>query len=109
MLIFFLLIGRYLDCRTRRSARSAATDLMGMMAGFATVLNDDGSTLRLPIRDLREDMKVSIAAGEKFPADGKISVGQTEIDTSLVTGETMPRHALPGTDVYAGTINLSAP
>lgn len=108
MLIFFLLIGRYLDARTRRSARSTATDLLSMMTGFATVI-EDGNTRRVPIRDLREEMRVQVAVGEKFPADGKIGSGSTEIDTSLVTGETVPRAAAAGANVYAGTVNLSAP
>lgn len=109
MLIFFLLIGRYLDCRTRRSARSTATDLLEMMSGFATVLEDNGSISRLPIRKLRENMLVSVAVGEKFPVDGRIETGATDIDTSLVTGETLPRSAPAGSNVYGGTINLSAP
>ena len=54
-------------------------------------------------------MIVAIAMGEKFPVDGVIILGETEIDTSLVTGETLPRGATLESDVYAGTLNLSAP
>lgn len=109
MLMFFLLTGRYLDARARRSARSTATGLLGMLSGFALVVDDDGRTSRLPVRELTEDMRVRVAAGEKFPADGTVEDGETEIDTALVTGETLPRAATPGTEVYAGTVNLSAP
>lgn len=112
MLMFFLLIGRYLDFRAKKNARSTATDLLSTLSGFATVIEGhktDKSTKRVLIRDLREDMIVQVHTGEKFPIDGILFEGQTEIDTSLVTGESIPRNANTGDDVYAGTLNLSAP
>ncbi len=108
MLLFFLLIGRYLDFRARRHARSAATDLLSTLSGFAKVI-EDGKSRNVLIRDLKEDMVVLVAAGEKFPVDGQILSGTAEVDTSLVTGETLPRLILVGGDVYAGTMNLSGP
>lgn len=108
MLLFFLLIGRYLDFRARRSARSAATDLLSTLSGFAQV-EEDGQIRTVPIRDLVEDMRVLVSAGEKFPVDGRVESGTAEVDTSLVTGETMPRTVETGEEVYAGTINLSGP
>lgn len=108
MLIFFLLIGRYLDFRARQNARSTATDLLGSFSGFANVI--EGETIRsLPIRDVREGMYLQVAAGQKFPVDGTVTEGNTSVDTSLVTGETMPRPAGTGSEVYAGTLNLDAP
>ena len=109
MLMFFLLIGRYLDFRARKNARSTATDLLSTLSGFAVVLENSGKTKRLPIRSLSEGMHVRVAAGEKFPVDGQVLEGQSEVDTSLVTGETLPRRTDPGENVYAGTMNLSAP
>lgn len=109
MLMFFLLIGRYLDFRARKNARSSATDLLSTLSGFANVQGENGDLRRLPIRDLREDMIVQVAAGEKFPVDGIIQSGESTLDTSLVTGETLPLEAKPGVQVYAGTLNLSAP
>jgi Cu2+-exporting ATPase len=108
MLTFFLLIGRYLDFHARRSAKSAAMDLMQTLSGFATVI-EEGKFRRVLIKDLREEMLVSVAAGEKFPIDGVVETGQTTIDMSLVNGETMPHSVQLGSDVYAGTINLSSP
>jgi len=109
MLMFFLLIGRYLDFRARKNARSSATDLLSTLSGFANVLGSDGKIQRMAIRDLREDMIVQIAAGEKLPVDGIVERGQSTLDTSLVTGETMPREINAGAQVYAGTLNLSTP
>jgi len=108
MLCFFLLIGRYLDFRARASARSAATDLMQGLHGFATVI-ENNKMRKIPIRDVKPDMVVSVAVGESFPVDGQITKGKTEIDTSLVTGETVPLAAEAGSHIYAGTVNLSAP
>jgi Cu2+-exporting ATPase len=107
MLMFLLLIGRVLDFRARKSARSAATNLMQTFSGFASVL-ENGKIRKIPIRDLREGQIVSVAAGEKIPVDGMVQIGESSIDTSLVTGETLPRPVKPGEAAYAGTINLSA-
>lgn len=108
MLLFFLLVGRYLDTRARRSARSTATDLLSTLTGFANVL-EGGKVKKLPINALRPAMVVRVNAGEKFPADGVIKEGTTDIDTALVTGETLPRTSGKGEEVYAGTLNLTSP
>ncbi len=108
MLMFFLLIGRYLDFRARKNARSTATDLLGAISGFANVV-DGAKISRVLIRDLQEGMIVRVAVGEKITVDGVVVGGASEVDTSLVTGETMPREVLVGGDVFAGTINLSSP
>lgn len=108
MLMFFLLVGRYLDYRARHAARRAASDLLQTLTGFATVLVD-GVATRLPIRDIRPGMQVLVAVGEIFPVDGTIINGMTQVDTSLVTGETLPRPAGSGDVVYAGTLNVQAP
>jgi Cu2+-exporting ATPase len=109
MLLFFLLIGRYLEARAKGRARSAAHDLLQMMTGFATIISDDGKQETIPLSEIRENMVLLVAAGEKIGADGKIISGNSDIDTSLITGETMPREAKIGGQVFAGTINLSAP
>ena len=108
MLMFFLLIGRYLDFRARRNARSAATDLMQTLSGFATVI-EGRKTKRVLIRDIREGMCVVVSVGEKIPVDGTVIEGHSTIDTSLITGETLPRDVQVGEGVYAGTLNQSAP
>ncbi len=108
MLIFFLLIGRYLDFRARKNARSSATDLLDTLTGFANVV-DGNKTRRILIRDVREGMSVRVNAGDKFPVDGIVISGDSEVDTSLVTGETMPREIAEGGQVFAGTMNMSAP
>jgi Cu2+-exporting ATPase len=109
MLLFFLLIGRYLDHRVRGQARSAAENLMLLRARAATVIGEDGQQKSLPIAEIRVGMRVAVAAGERVPVDGRIRRGRTEIDTSLVTGESLPRAAEAGAEVFAGTLNLGGP
>ncbi|MGH1456822.1 MAG: heavy metal translocating P-type ATPase [Alphaproteobacteria bacterium] len=108
MLIFFLLIGRYLDFRARKNARGAAHDLLKSFSGFANVV-DGNKTSRVLIRDLEEGMVLRISAGENFPVDGIIMNGSSTVDTSLVTGETLPVSIKANSNAYAGTLNIDAP
>ena len=108
-LLFFLLIGRYLDQRVRVRARGAAENLLSLKAQWAYVIDKDGSVERLPSRLVEPGMRLAVAAGERFPADGVIVHGTTSIDESLITGETLPREAQANATVYAGSVNLGAP
>lgn len=105
-LLFFLLIGRFLDQRMRTKAAGAAQNLLGLRAEWATVINDDGTAERLAVRLVSPGMRVIVAAGERLPADGIVVSGATHIDESLLTGETAPRAVSLGAQVYAGTVNL---
>ncbi|MGB0748065.1 MAG: heavy metal translocating P-type ATPase metal-binding domain-containing protein [Magnetospiraceae bacterium] len=106
-LLFFLLIGRYLDRRARGRAHSAAEQLVAMGAGNATVILEDGSRRMMPPSEVAPGMTVLVAAGERVPVDGQIVSGTSDLDTSLITGETVPALAKPGDKIFAGAINLS--
>ena len=108
-LLFFLLIGRALDARMRHRAAGAAANLLGLRATTATVVHTDGTTERVSARGLQPGLMLLTAAGERFAADSRIAAGETEVDDSLITGETRPRTAKVGDTVYAGTINLAQP
>lgn len=107
MLLFFLLIGRYLDRKMRNHARATAQNLISYRPNKATVVSDDGSSEQSALEMLRADMVVRIAPGERIPVDGIVIKGISEIDNSLVTGESLPVKAEGGTQVFAGTLNLS--
>ena len=109
MLLFFLLIGRYLDTRTRGAMRSTAENLAALAAQPATVLRPDGVREFVPAHAVRPGARVLVAAGERIPVDGHIVSGRTTIDRSLLTGETTPETAMPGDSVYAGTVNTGDP
>ncbi len=108
-LLFFLLIGRYLDHRARSKARSAAEHLVNLTATVAHVMGDDGAVRQIAVSDIRSGMIVSVAAGERIPVDGEITRGASDVDTSLVTGESLPRAIQIGERVFAGTLNLGQP
>ncbi len=109
MLLFFLLIGRYLDRRMRSKAQSAAQNLLSLRAVAATVIREDGTHASLPVEAVEPGMKVAIAVGEKIPVDGTVINGETEIDSSLITGESLPQKVAVGNAVFAGTLNISTP
>ena len=108
-LLFFLLIGRYLDVQARAKACSAAENLLGLRATAATLIAPDGSQRSVAVESLEPGMKVLVAAGARVPADGEILSGLSDIDTSLVTGEATPERVEPGMNVFAGTLNIGAP
>jgi len=108
-LLFFLLVGRYLDQRARSKACSAASQLLGLQARAATVIEPSGQRRSIRTRDIEPGMIVYVAPGEGIPVDGDVQHGQSEIDVALITGESIPRHAETGSQVFAGTINLTGP
>ena len=108
-LLFFLLIGRYLDEKVRMRARGAAENLLSLRSEWANVIGSGGAVERLPARLVKAGMRIAVAAGDRFPADGAIAEGKSSVDESLITGETAPRYLHAGDTVYAGSVNLSAP
>jgi P-type Cu2+ transporter len=107
-LLFFLLVGRFLDERLRVRARGEAQNLVSLQTGIATLVEADGGHRALPAHALAAGDRVLVAAGDRVPADGVVRSGSGEIDQSLITGETDPALVSPGQQVYAGTLNLGA-
>ncbi|GAA6155281.1 heavy metal translocating P-type ATPase metal-binding domain-containing protein [Pyruvatibacter sp. HU-CL02332] len=109
MLLFFLLIGRTLDMKMRGRAALAAQNLLALRADAATVIDDDGVARAMPVEALKPGMVVAVATGQRVAADGVVEEGRSDLDTSLITGETAPVAVAPGADVFAGTLNMSGP
>lgn len=109
MLLFFLLIGRYLDRRARGKARSAAERLLALGAQAVTVVAEGGKRLLLKPEQVEPGMRVLAAAGERIAVDGRVLSGESELDSSLITGESLPSRAVAGDRVFAGTLNVAAP
>lgn len=107
MLLFFLLIGRYLDKLMRRRTRDLAGNLAALKAETATRLGADGSWTTVPIAAIRPDDRVIVRPGERVSVDGIVESGRSELDQSLVTGETAPVAIGLGERVHAGTLNLT--
>ena len=91
-LLFFLLIGRTLDHMMRERARVAVRGLARLAARGALVLQPDGSSeLSAGRRDLQPGMTILLAAGERVPVDARVVTGRSELDCSLVSGESLPQ------------------
>jgi Cu2+-exporting ATPase len=105
MLLFVLLVGRYLDFRVRARSREAIERLTMMRAEHATILRADGKMAVLPTTSVEPGMLVVVAPGETVPVDGRVVSGETALDRSAVTGETLPEQVRPGDEVLAGCIN----
>ncbi len=106
-LLFFLLIGRTLDHVMREKARDAVRGLARLGSRGAMVLQADGARSFMPVADVREGMTVLLSAGERVPVDAVVLRGTSEIDTSLATGESLPRTVAEGDRLVAGTLNLN--
>ena len=108
-LVFFLLIGRYLDRRARGRARRSVRALLALASRSATVLVADGTTTSRRVDTLLPGEVLLVAAGERLGADGVVSEGASALDAALVSGESVPVDVAPGTKVFAGMVNLGAP
>lgn len=108
-LTFLLLAGRYLDHRTRAVARSAAEELAALEVPRALRLDDGGEPAEVAVGDLAVGDHILVRPGGRMPVDGQVVEGQSELDRSLLTGETLPVFAEAGSVVSAGEVNLTGP
>src|SRR3954471_17442590 len=106
MLLFFLLCGRALDHAMRRKTRAVAGNLAALKADFAHRF--EGSELvRVPAVALKPDDRLLVRPGDRIPADGVVLSGVSDIDESLISGETTLRAVTAGASVHAGSVNFS--
>lgn len=108
-LLFFLLIGRYLDLRARGAARGAAENLLALGANPVTVIDGDGHRRIVAPEAVACGMTILVAPGERIGADGRIVDGVSDVDASPINGETVPATLGQGDPVFAGMVNLGAP
>lgn len=109
MLLFFLLIGRYLDHRLRERARFAAREILALQAVTARRVGAGGEVEAIASRDIAVGDRLLLAVGERAPCDGVIVEGASDFDCSMLTGETLPLSTRAGDRILAGAINVSRP
>jgi P-type Cu2+ transporter len=107
MLLTFLLVGRYLDQNMRRRTRAVAGNLAALKAETATKFVGAGEIAEVPVAAIHTGDIVLLRPGERCAVDGTVIEGRSEIDQSLITGETVHVTAEHGTAVYAGSLNIS--
>jgi Cu2+-exporting ATPase len=106
-LLFLLLIGRWLEHRLRARASSAAADLLALQAPTATVLGPNDALIQRPLAEVQPGERLLLRPGERVPVDACVLSGTSELDNSLLTGETAPVAVTLGAACRAGALNLS--
>ncbi len=102
----FMLLGRYLEHRAKRDAGAALRALMESGAKEATVRRN-GTDVVVPIAQVKVGDRIVVRPGERIPTDGVVVEGTAAIDTSMMTGESVPTEVGAGDSVVGGTINTS--
>ena len=107
VIISFILLGRLLEERSKAKATDFLKKLMDLAPLNATLICEDGSFKTVLASELKVGDKVLIKTGEKISTDAVISKGSADIDTSMITGESMPVYKTIGDEVIAGTLNTT--
>jgi Cu2+-exporting ATPase len=107
VLVFALLVGRFLQSRQQRAAADSVELLFALTPASARVVRD-GECVQTPMEGVKVGDTVEVHAGESFPVDGTITSGASLADLALLTGESRPVRVNVGDAVHAGTVNLGA-
>ncbi|MFQ5635455.1 MAG: heavy metal translocating P-type ATPase [Gammaproteobacteria bacterium] len=105
VIITLVLLGKYMEARAKRGTTAAIRQLMDLRPQTARVRDRDGTATQLPIGEVRTGDIVIIKPGESIPVDGEVLTGQSEIDESLITGESLPVTKTRGDRVTGGAVN----
>jgi len=105
-IITFILLGKFLEIRAKAQTSSAIKELLNLQAKIAFVKKDD-QWLEIPVADVKVNDILLVKPGQKIPVDGEIIKGQTSIDESMVTGESLPVAKTIDDEVVGATINQS--
>jgi P-type Cu+ transporter len=106
VIIALILLGRLLEARARGKAGEAIRKLMDLQPPVARVIRD-GVERELAVELVAVGDIVALRPGERIAVDGEVAEGESAVDESLLTGESMPVEKAPGAAVFAGTINLT--
>ncbi|MCG7305274.1 heavy metal translocating P-type ATPase [Pseudoglutamicibacter albus] len=107
VIVTFLLLGRWLESRARHGAADATRALLELGASHATVVDADGGHREVPADELTVGTVILVRPGEKIAADGVVTEGDSDVDASMITGESVPVPVSPGSEVTGATINTS--
>jgi Cu+-exporting ATPase len=103
-LVAFLLTGKFLEARAKVRATDALTALLSLAPPTALRLAPDGSVKEVPVSALVRGDRARVLPGQVIPADGRLLLGQAEVDESMLTGEPLPVSRVPGDAVVAGSV-----
>ena len=104
IILWFIMFGNYLEARSKAQAGDALRELLEMEADEATVIRD-GEEVVVPVDQVEVGDVMKIRPGERVPTDGEVVGGQSAVDESMVTGESVPVEKEPGDEVIGSTVN----
>ena len=104
--VAFLLLGRWIEARSKREAGSAVRALLEVGAKEATILRD-GAEVAIPAGELSLNDLIVVRPGEKVAADGVVVEGSSAVDAAVITGESLPVEVGPGSAVVGGSVNTT--
>lgn len=107
MLVTFVLFGHWMEMRSRRGSSDALNALLRLVPSQANVIGADGEVRTLPVERVQVGDLLLLRPGEKTPVDGLVTAGDSSIDESMVTGESIPVSKQTGDEVIGGTVNGS--
>ncbi|QLD89214.1 copper-translocating P-type ATPase [Natronomonas salina] len=105
LILVFITLGNYLEARSKGQAGEALRKLLEMEADTATLVDDDGTEREVPLEDVEVGDRMKVRPGEQIPTDGVVVDGQSAVDESMVTGESVPVEKGEGDEVVGSTIN----
>ena len=106
VLLVFILLGHWLEMRARAGANDAIRALLDLAPPMARVVRD-GQEVQVPTAEVRAGETVVVRPGDRIPVDGVVTEGETQVDESMLTGESMPVKKRVGSTVAGATINKS--
>ena len=106
IIITLILLGRFFEAKARNKASEAIRKLMDLQPRTARVIRN-GTEVEVPASDIQVGEKLVIRPGEKIPVDGLVVEGQSSIDESMLTGESMPVDKAEGDKIFGGTVNTT--
>jgi Cu+-exporting ATPase len=104
LILVFITLGNYLEARSKGRAGEALRELLELEADTATLV-DDGDERELPVEEITVGDRLKVRPGERIPTDGVVVDGQSAVDESMITGESVPVEKAPGDEVVGATIN----
>ncbi len=107
MLVTFVLFGHWMEMRSRRGSSDALNALLRLAPSQANVIRPTGEVETVPVEQVQGGDLLLLGPGEKVPVDGIVTEGESAIDESMVTGESLPVSKQPGDEVIGGTVNGS--
>lgn len=105
VVLTLVMLGKTMEARSRKKTRGAIEKLTSLAPDTAVLLSDDGQTRTVPTAELRVGDTVLVRPGERIPQDGSVASGESSVNESLITGESMPVAKKPGDAVIGGSIN----